>query len=406
MRLQSASDDDGGCWRRPRWRWRLGGRARQRHAGRLASRPSSVLQDRLGAEPARRSTRSSARTRRTTRSGRSTGTCSSTSAPRTSLRSRASPRAGTSPTTRRRSPSTSTPNAKWSDGKPITSADVKYSLEVLGEPRRAVHELHGQRHLDRHAGRSTRSSSTPSGPTPGSSAASSSTSFPSTSGARCRSATSPARTSRSIPLVGSGPYVVTDFQPNRILKMERNPNFRGPEPKFDKIEFIRYGNQDAAERALQLGEVDMVPEVSAAGFARLGDQPNIETLPGLLAGVHAAGVQHVPGEDLPGRELQPRDPGPRRPPGDRLRGRPGANQRDRRPGHLVPGPRDPAVLLQVVLRAAGPGLSVRPGEGQADPRRRRVGRTTATARGPRATRSSRSTCTCARSRRTTSRRRS
>ena len=24
------------------------------------------------------------------------------------------------------------PDAKWSDGKPITSADVKYSLEVLG----------------------------------------------------------------------------------------------------------------------------------------------------------------------------------------------------------------------------------------------------------------------------------
>ena len=45
--------------------------------------------------------------------------------------------------------------------------------------------------------------------------------------------------------------------------MERNPNFRGPEPNFDEIQFINYGNQDAAERALQLGEVDMVPEVSA-----------------------------------------------------------------------------------------------------------------------------------------------
>ncbi len=81
-----------------------------------------------------------------------------------------------------------------------------------------------------------------------------------------------------LPLVGSGPFIVTDFEPNRITKMEKNPNFRGPEPKFDEIQFIRYGNQDAAERALQVGEVDMVPEVSAAGFARLGDQPNIDTL--------------------------------------------------------------------------------------------------------------------------------
>ena len=34
--------------------------------------------------------------------------------------------------------------------------------------------------------------------------------------------------------------------------MERNPNFRGPEPKFDEIQFIKYGNQDAVERALSL----------------------------------------------------------------------------------------------------------------------------------------------------------
>src|SRR4051795_11825170 len=80
-----------------------------------------------------------------------------------------------------------------------------------------------------------------------------------------------------IPLVGSGPYVVTDFQPNRFLKMERNPDFRGPAPAYDKIEFIRYGNQDAAERALQLGGVDIVPEVSPAGFERLGNQDNIDT---------------------------------------------------------------------------------------------------------------------------------
>ena len=66
-----------------------------------------------------------------------------------------------------------------------------------------------------------------------------------------------------LPLVGSGPYIVTEFEPGRILKMERNPNFRGPAPTFDQIQFIKYGNQDAVERALQLGEVDIVAEVQA-----------------------------------------------------------------------------------------------------------------------------------------------
>ena len=59
--------------------------------------------------------------------------------------------------------------------------------------------------------------------------------------------------------------------------MEQEP-LPGAEPNYDEIQFIRYGNQDAAERALQVGEVDMVPEVSPAGFARIGEQPNIDTL--------------------------------------------------------------------------------------------------------------------------------
>ncbi len=45
------------------------------------------------------------------------------------------------------------PDAKWSDGEPITSKDVKYSLEVLGDKGDAVHRLHRQRHLDRDARR-------------------------------------------------------------------------------------------------------------------------------------------------------------------------------------------------------------------------------------------------------------
>jgi len=168
------------------------------------------------------------------------------------------------------------PNAKWSDGQPITSEDVKYSLEVLGghgalftgytdniskieTPNASTVVIHTKRPdarivgglfvyiLPKHVWGKVPVSDLTGSYDP------------------------------KLPLVGSGPYVVTDFQPNRITTMEKNPNFRGPEPKFDEIQFIRYGNQDAAERALQVGEVDMVPEVSAAGFARLGEQPNIDT---------------------------------------------------------------------------------------------------------------------------------
>jgi peptide/nickel transport system substrate-binding protein len=169
------------------------------------------------------------------------------------------------------------PNAKWSDGKPITSEDVKWSLEVLGgkgalftsytdnvtsieTPDQDTVVVHTKRPdarivgglfiyiLPKHVWGKVPVSDLTGSYDP------------------------------KLPLVGSGPFIVTDFQPNRITTMEKNPYFRGPEPKFDEIQFIRYGNQDAAERALQVGEVDMVPEVSAAGFARIGEEPNIDTL--------------------------------------------------------------------------------------------------------------------------------
>ena len=53
--------------------------------------------------------------------------------------------------------------------------------------------------------------------------------------------------------------------------MSRNPNFRGKKPKFDEIQFIKYGTIDAVERALRLGEIDIVPEAQAASFGQLGE---------------------------------------------------------------------------------------------------------------------------------------
>ena len=81
-----------------------------------------------------------------------------------------------------------------------------------------------------------------------------------------------------LPLVSSGPFVVTEFERGRILRLERNPEWDGEEPEFDEIQFIRYGTEDAVERALQLGDIDMDLEVQPATFERLGNEPNIETV--------------------------------------------------------------------------------------------------------------------------------
>src|SRR3954447_2120056 len=81
-----------------------------------------------------------------------------------------------------------------------------------------------------------------------------------------------------MPLVGSGPYVVTEFQRGRIIRLQRNPYYRGPRGRFDELQFIKYGNADAVERALRLGEIDFDREVDPSAFARVGKQRNIKTI--------------------------------------------------------------------------------------------------------------------------------
>ena len=81
-----------------------------------------------------------------------------------------------------------------------------------------------------------------------------------------------------VPIVGSGPYVVTAIDRGRIIRMSRNKNFRGPKPKFDEVQWIKYGTTDAVERALTLGEIDIIPEVQESAFARLGKTKDVKTV--------------------------------------------------------------------------------------------------------------------------------
>jgi peptide/nickel transport system substrate-binding protein len=195
-------------------------------------------------------------------------------------------------------------DAKWSDGKPITSADVKWSLEVLGgkgalftsytdnitkieTPDDETVVIHTKKPDARIVGGLFIYI------------------LPEHIWGKVPVSDLTGSYKPDIPLVGSGPFVVTEFDPQHITRMERNPNFRGPEPQFDEIQFIRYGNQDAAERALQLGEVDMVPEVSAGNFARLGDEPNIETLQASSPSYTELAFNMCSAKDCPDAEFNP-----------------------------------------------------------------------------------------------------
>src|SRR3954447_24151659 len=80
------------------------------------------------------------------------------------------------------------------------------------------------------------------------------------------------------PLVGSGPYIVSEFQHGRLIRMTRNPNYTGKKPAFDEVQWIKYGNSDAVDRALTLGEIDVIPEVEQSSYARLGKTKDIKAI--------------------------------------------------------------------------------------------------------------------------------
>jgi peptide/nickel transport system substrate-binding protein len=166
---------------------------------------------------------------------------------------------------------------KWSDGQPITSKDVKYSLETF-----APNSLNFPSYVE-----NISSVETPDDLT-----------------VVIKTARPDARIVGGLflyilpehvwgkqpvkkltttykptpPIVGSGPWVVSEFQRGRLVRMTRNENFRGEKPAFDELQWIKYGTDDAVERALTLGEIDLVPEVQQATFARLAEAQDVEAV--------------------------------------------------------------------------------------------------------------------------------
>jgi peptide/nickel transport system substrate-binding protein len=168
-------------------------------------------------------------------------------------------------------------DAKWSDGQPITSADVKWSLDTLG----------GNGALFTGYTDNVTSVTTPDPQTvvvktkkPDARIVGGLFIYMLPKHIWGKQSVKALTTTYKpqMPMVGSGPYVVTEFKRNRLIRMEPNPNFRGPKPKFDELQWIKYGSDDAVERAFNLGEIDMITEVQPATFERQSKAKGVKTV--------------------------------------------------------------------------------------------------------------------------------
>ncbi|MGB0119726.1 MAG: ABC transporter substrate-binding protein [Solirubrobacterales bacterium] len=196
------------------------------------------------------------------------------------------------------------PDKKWSDGVPVTSKDVKWTLENLGEEGELF---------------TSYTNNVTSIKTPDDETVVIETSKPDAriigglliyilpehiwGKVPLEELTSTYQP--DLPLVGTGPFIVTKFDRGRIIEMDKNPEFSGGTPKFEQIQFIKYGNQDAVERALQLDEIDIVPEVQATTFERLGTESDIATVKSPSPAFTELAFNVCPESECPDAEVNP-----------------------------------------------------------------------------------------------------
>ncbi|MFC7896857.1 ABC transporter substrate-binding protein [Streptomyces sp. NPDC057381] len=82
----------------------------------------------------------------------------------------------------------------------------------------------------------------------------------------------------TFPVVGNGPFVLTDYKPDSYVRLEANKDFWRGAPKFDELVFRYYKDQDAAVAALRKGEVSFVagsPSLTPAQAASLEEDENV-----------------------------------------------------------------------------------------------------------------------------------
>jgi peptide/nickel transport system substrate-binding protein len=167
------------------------------------------------------------------------------------------------------------PNATWSDGKPVTSDDVKYTYETihkdsLGSYAPWLTHLTGVATPD---------------------AATAVVSFD------AAQAFNPALTIPILPKhiwsslsakaittfandkpVGSGPFTLADWKKGEHVTLERNTSFWGDPAIAAKVVYVLYANEDVEAQALKNGDVDVMTEVPPTVWDGLTGAENVKAV--------------------------------------------------------------------------------------------------------------------------------
>jgi peptide/nickel transport system substrate-binding protein len=173
------------------------------------------------------------------------------------------------------------PDLLWSDGTPVTSADVVFTAQYCMNPEGGCAQLSkfegvtSVEALDDLTVKVTFDAPKPNpyGPFMGGQ----SPIIQAAQFADCLGTKAPECTDANFGPIGTGPFRVTEFRTNDVIQMEANPNYRDPsKPAFATVTFKGGGDATAAGRAvMETGEFDYAW--------------NMQLAPDVLASMAAAG---------------------------------------------------------------------------------------------------------------------
>jgi peptide/nickel transport system substrate-binding protein len=156
---------------------------------------------------------------------------------------------------------------KWSDGKPITSADVKWTYDqIRTNPDMAESNGNLVSNLksveapdDKTVIMNMKSAQAPN---PGQT-------IPVVPKHIWSKYKDPSKEKNEKNVVGSGPFTLESYKANQYIKLKANPNFWRGTPKIKNLNYVYYTNSDAQVQALKSGEVDLVMGLSPTQYKAL-----------------------------------------------------------------------------------------------------------------------------------------
>jgi len=80
---------------------------------------------------------------------------------------------------------------------------------------------------------------------------------------------------RNTPAVGSGPFILTEWEKGEFWKLTRNPYWRGPELAVDEILYDVYSNEEAMVSDFKSGQLDALSEVNTTLATSLEGEPDV-----------------------------------------------------------------------------------------------------------------------------------